>query len=94
MSRIKNKSMILVVVIASTTTLLVVGALNVNPDNQSVFAKKIKSNNSTQGVLQDQFTGQSSEVFSENGDSATSGNNVALSFNLNDGNNSIRSTIE
>ena len=89
MSRIKNKSMILVVVIASTTTLLVVGALNVNTDNQSDFAKKIKSNNSTQGVLQDQFTGQSSEIFSENGDSAASGNNVALSFNLNDGNNAL-----
>ena len=81
--------MILVMVIASTTTLLIVGALNVNTDNQSVFAKKIKSSNSTQGVLQDQFTVQSSEVFSENGDSATSGNNVALSFNLNDGNNAL-----
>ena len=89
MSIIKNKSMILAVVIAFTTALLVVGALNVNTDNQSVFAKKIKSNNSTQGVLQDQFTGQSSEVFSENGDSTASGNNVALSFNLNDGNNAL-----
>ena len=81
--------MILVVVIAFTTALLVVGALNVNTDNQSVFAKKIKSNNSTQGVLQNQFTRQSSEVFSENGDSTASGNNVALSFNLNDGNNAL-----
>ena len=53
--------MILAVVTAFATTLLVAGALNVNTDNQSVFAKKIKSNNSTQGVLQDQFTGQSSE---------------------------------
>jgi len=70
--------MILAVVIAFTTALPVVGALNVNTDNQSVFAKKIKSNNSTQGVLQDQFTGQSSEVFSENGDSTASGSNVAL----------------
>ena len=64
--------MILAVVIAFTTALLVVGALNVNTDNQSVFAKKIKSNNSTQGVLQDQFTGQSSELFSENGDPTAS----------------------
>ena len=55
--------MILAVVIASTTALPVVGALNVNTDNQSVFAKKNKSNNSTQGVLQNQFTGQSNEVF-------------------------------
>lgn len=47
--------MILAVVIAFTTGLPVVGALNVNTDNQSVFAKKIKSNNSTQGVLQDQL---------------------------------------
>ena len=89
MSIIKNKSMILAVVIVFTTALLVVGALNVNTYNQSVFAKKIKSNNSTQGVLQDQFTGQSSELFSENGDSTASGNNVALSFNLNDGNNAL-----
>ena len=81
--------MILAVVIAFTTTLLVAGALNVNSDNQSVFTKKIKSNNSTQGVLQDQSTGQASEIFSENGDSAASGNNVALSFNLNDGNNAL-----
>jgi hypothetical protein len=73
--------MILAVVIAFTIVVLVVGALNVNTDNQSIFAKKIKSNNSTQGVLQDQFTGQSSEVFSENGDSTASDNNVALSFN-------------
>ncbi len=72
--------MILAVVIVFTTALLVVGTLNVNTYNQSVFAKKIKSNNSTQGVLQDQFTGQSSELFSENGDSTASGNNVALSF--------------
>jgi len=79
--------MILAVVIVFTTTLLVAGTLNMNTDNQSVFAKKFKSNNSTQWVLQDQFTGQSSEVFSENGDSTASGNNVALSFNLNDGNN-------
>ena len=86
---IKNKSRVLTVVIAFTTAMLVAGALNVNTDNQSVFAKKIKSNNSTQGVLQDQFTGQSSEVFSENGDSTASGNNVALSFNLNDGNNAL-----
>ncbi|ALI34800.1 hypothetical protein NMY3_00590 [Candidatus Nitrosocosmicus oleophilus] len=89
MSIIKNKSMILAVVITFATTLLVAGGLNVNTDNQSVFAKKIKSNNSTQGVLQDQFTGQSSEVFSENGNSTASGNNVALSFNLNDGNNAL-----
>ena len=81
--------MILAVVIAFTTTLLIVGALNVNTDNQSVFAKKIKSNNSTQVVLLDQFTGQSSDVFSENGDSTASGNNVALSFNLNDDNNAL-----
>ncbi len=81
--------MILAVVIVFTTALLVVGTLNVNTYNQSVFAKKIKSNNSTQGVLQDQFTGQSGELFSENGDSTASGNNVALSFNLNDGNNAL-----
>jgi hypothetical protein len=87
MSIIKNKLMIFAVVITFATTLLAAGTLNVNTDNQGVYAKKIKSNNSTQGVLQDQFTGQSSEVFSENGDSTASGNNVALSFNLNDGNN-------
>ena len=45
--------MILAVVIAFTTALLVAGALNVNTDNQNVSSKKIKSNNSTQGVLQE-----------------------------------------
>ncbi|MDN5847322.1 MAG: hypothetical protein L0H53_13735 [Candidatus Nitrosocosmicus sp.] len=50
MSIIKNKSMILAVVTAFTTAMLVVGALNMNTNNQSVFAKKIKSNNSTPGV--------------------------------------------
>lgn len=81
--------MILTVIIVFATTLLVAGALNVNTDNQNVSAKKIKSNNLTQGVLQDQFTVQSSEVFCENGDSTASGNNVVLSFNLNDGNNTL-----
>ena len=44
---IKNKSRFLTVVIAFTTALLVAGALNVNTDNQSVFAKK-RSNQTTQ----------------------------------------------
>ncbi len=87
MSTIKNKSIILAVAIILSTTMVFAGTLNLNTDAQDAFAKKVKLNNSTQGLSQDQFTGQSSEVFSENGDSVASGNNVALSFNLNDGNN-------
>ena len=81
--------MILAVVIAFTTALLVAGALNVNTDNQNVSSKKIKSNNSTPRSFTRSiyWTIYYSEVFSENGDSTTSSNKVALSFNLNDGNN-------
>lgn len=79
--------MILSVAIFLSTILIFASSINLNTDTQDVFAKKVKSNNSTQGLSQDRFTRQSSEVFSGNGDSIASGNNVALSFNLNDGNN-------
>lgn len=69
-------------------TLLAVGTIAINPDEHNVLAKK-KSNNSTQDLSQDQLTGQSSEVLSENGSSTASGNNIDLSFNLNQGHNAL-----
>lgn len=57
-------------------------------DELNVYANK-KSDSASQGLLQGQLSGQSSEVFSENGTSTASGNNVDLSFNLNEGQNSL-----
>ncbi len=48
-----------------------------------------KSDAASQGLKQGQLTEQSSGVFSENGTSTASGNNVDLSFNLNDGQNAL-----
>lgn len=85
-STIKNKSMIFAVVTIFATTLLLAGSLTAGLDGQSVFAKSKKSNNSTQGIGQETVTGQEAACESL-GDTLTSCNNVALSFNLNDGNN-------
>ncbi|KAA2280375.1 hypothetical protein [Candidatus Nitrosocosmicus sp. SS] len=50
--------------------------------------KNIKSNGALQGIGQDTETLQSSSCGSGN-DTTASCNNVALSFNLNDGNNAL-----
>jgi hypothetical protein len=55
-------------------------------DNNSAFAMKKKSNDSFQDIVQESSTGESAECFSNN-NTLASCNNVALSFNLNDGNN-------
>ena len=78
--------MILAVVTIFATTLLVGGSLTAGLDEQNVFAKSKKSNNSTQGIGQETLTGQEA-VCDSLGDNLASCNNVALSFNLNDGNN-------
>jgi hypothetical protein len=86
MSIIKNKSMIFAVITIFATTLLVAGSLAAGLDEQSVFAKSKKSNNSTQGIGQETLTGQEA-VCESLGDTLASCNNVGLSLNLNDGNN-------
>ena len=55
-------------------------------DNNAAFATKKKSNESLQDIIQESSTGESAECFS-NDNTLASCNNVALSFNLNDGNN-------
>ena len=55
-------------------------------DNNAAFATKKNSNESFQDVIQESSTAESAECFS-NKNTLASCNNVALSFNLNDGNN-------
>ena len=57
-------------------------------DNNNGDKKKKKSNEAVQGIGQSTETAQLSECFSGN-DTTASCNNVALSFNLNDGNNAL-----
>jgi hypothetical protein len=57
-------------------------------DQHNGDKNKIKSNNSTQGIDQSTETLQASSCGSGN-DTTASCNNVALSFNLNDGNNAL-----
>lgn len=78
----------LIIAVIAIATFLVAGPLVVSLDSQNVFANK-KSDTAAQGLAQEEFSAQSSEVFSENGTSTASGNNVDLSFNLNDGQNAL-----
>lgn len=55
-------------------------------DNNSAFATKKKSNDSLQDIIQESSTGERTDCFSNN-NTLASCNNVALSLNLNDGNN-------
>ena len=57
-------------------------------DNNNGDKKKKKSNEAVQGIGQSTETLQSSSCGSGN-DTTASCNNVALSFNLNDGNNAL-----
>ena len=57
-------------------------------DNNNGDKKKKKSNDAVQDIGQVSETAQLSECFSGN-DTLASCNNVALSFNLNDGNNAL-----
>lgn len=84
----KSNQTPIVVAIFVLATILVVGTLAMSPNNQNALAKE-KSDTALQTLPQDQVTGQSSDVFSENGSSTASGNNVDLSFNLNEGQNAL-----
>ncbi|HYF98705.1 MAG TPA: hypothetical protein VD815_01295 [Candidatus Saccharimonadales bacterium] len=59
-----------------------------NHDDDKKEKKKKKSNEAAQGIGQDTETFQASSCGSGN-DTTASCNNVALSFNLNDGNNAL-----
>lgn len=78
----------IVIAVLAIASLFVAGPASMSMDELNVYANK-KSDSASQGLLQGQLSGQSSEVFSENGTSTASGNNVDLSFNLNEGQNSL-----
>jgi hypothetical protein len=86
MSKI-TKTPIIIAVLA-IASLFVAGPVSMSMDELNVYANK-KSDAASQGLSQGQLTAQSSEVFSENGSSTASGNNVDLSLNLNDGQNAL-----
>lgn len=78
----------IIIAVLTIASLFVAGPASMSMDELNVYANK-KSDSASQGLLQGQLSGQSSEVFSENGTSTASGNNVDLSFNLNEGQNSL-----
>jgi len=87
MSTLKNTTTIVSAIVFATVILAVAPAI-MGLDGQSVFAtKNKKSNDSLQGIGQSTTTGQSSDCFSELGNTIASCNNLAFSINLNDGNN-------
>jgi len=78
----------IIIAVHAIALLFVAGPASMSMDELNVYANK-KSDSASQGLLQGQLTEQSSEVFSENGTSTASGNNVDLSFSLNEGQNSL-----
>ena len=77
-----------IIAMLAIASLFVAGPVSMSMDELNVYANQ-KSDTAGQGLSQDQFTAQSSDVFSENGTSTASGNNVDLSLNLNDGQNAL-----
>ena len=78
----------IIIGVLAIASLFVAGPLSMSMHELNVYANK-KSDAASQDLPQDQFTAQSSEVFSENGTSTASGNNIDLSLNLNDGQNAL-----
>lgn len=85
MSNIKTKSTILGAVTLLVASMLLTNSMSIGLNPQSIFAKELKFNNSTQGIGQGILTGQESVCDAE-GNTLASCNNVGLSLNLNDGN--------
>ena len=83
-----TRTPIIIAVLAIASLFVVAGPVSISMDELNVYANK-KSDTASQGLLQGELSEQSSEVFSENGTSTASGNNVDLSFNLNDGQNAL-----
>ena len=67
---------------------LIGSVVAISGDNNAAFATKKKSNESLQDINQESSTAESAECLSNN-NTLASCNNVALSFNANDGNNAI-----
>ena len=78
----------MIIAVIALASLFVAGPASISMDELSVFANK-KSDSASQGLPQGQLSEQSSKVFSENGTSTASGNNVDLSFSLNEGQNTL-----
>ena len=78
----------IIIAVLAIASLFVAGPVSMSMHELNVYANK-KSDAASQDLPQDQFTAQSSEVFSENGTSTASGNNIDLSLNLNDGQNAL-----
>ncbi|WP_148685207.1 hypothetical protein [Candidatus Nitrosocosmicus hydrocola] len=82
-----NKNQTSLAVLSIFIAAALIGSIVTIGDNMA-FAKK-KSNEAAQGIEQSSATGQDAGCFSENGTTLASCNNVALSFNLNDGKNAL-----
>ena len=78
----------MIIAVLAIALLFVAGPASISMDELNVFANK-KSDTASQGLPQGQLSEQASEVFSENGTSTASGNNVDLSFSLNEGQNTL-----
>ena len=81
-----NKNQTRLAILSIFIAAALIGSTVTIGDNMA-FATKKKSNESAQGIDQSSGTAQDAGCFSENGTTLASCNNVALSFNLNDGNN-------
>ena len=74
----------IIIAVLAIVSLFVAGPVSMSMDELNVYANK-KSYTASQDLSQGELSEQSSEVFSENGTSTVSDNNVDLSVNLNDG---------
>jgi hypothetical protein len=74
----------IIIAVLAIGSLFVAGPVSMSMDELNVYANK-KSDTTSQDLSQGELSEQSSEVFSENGTSIVSDNNVDLSVNLNDG---------
>lgn len=81
-----NKNQTSLAVLSIFIAAALIGSAVTIGDNMA-FASKKKSNEAAQGIAQSSGTAQDAGCLSENGTTLASCNNVALSFNLNDGNN-------
>ena len=86
MSNLRNTKKVGLFAIIFVAAALIGSVVAIAGDNNAAFATKKKSNDSFQDITQESLTGESAECFS-NDNTLASCNNVALSFNLNDGNN-------
>lgn len=77
-----------IIVLSLFIAAALVGSL-LTSTSTDAFRTKNKSNEALQDIGQSSATGQNSTCSSETGTTLSSCNNVALSFNLNDGSNAL-----